>query len=145
MIPIKILTQPDDVTCGPTCLHAVYQYYGDNIPLPEIIETVKYMKTGGTLAANLGIHALQRGYSAKMYSYNLELLDPSWFSEEVDLIEKLKQQMKVKKQNRLRFASRTYIEFLQAGGEISSDELSSELLKDYFNQKIPILAGLSAT
>ena len=25
--------QPDDSTCGPTCLHAVYRYHGDDVPL----------------------------------------------------------------------------------------------------------------
>ena len=24
---LEILNQPDDVTCGPTCLHAVYRYF----------------------------------------------------------------------------------------------------------------------
>ena len=34
-LPITILPQPDDTTCGPTCLHAVYGYYDDSIPLQE--------------------------------------------------------------------------------------------------------------
>ena len=27
-LDVPILTQPDDSTCGPTCLHAVYAYHG---------------------------------------------------------------------------------------------------------------------
>ena len=33
MIDLKIQTQPDDETCGPTSLHAIYQFYGLDIPL----------------------------------------------------------------------------------------------------------------
>jgi ABC-type bacteriocin/lantibiotic exporter with double-glycine peptidase domain len=34
---LDILPQPDDTTCGPTCLHAVYRYWGDEIPLAQVI------------------------------------------------------------------------------------------------------------
>ena len=29
---LDILPQPDDSTCGPTYLHAVYRYWGDVLP-----------------------------------------------------------------------------------------------------------------
>ena len=77
-IKLDILPQPDDYTCGPTCLHAVYNYYGDKISLLKVIEEVPTLYSGGTLAVMLGCHALQRGYKASIYSYNLELFDPSW-------------------------------------------------------------------
>ena len=26
-LPLEMLAQPDEVTCGPTCLHAIYRYW----------------------------------------------------------------------------------------------------------------------
>ena len=34
---LDILPQPDLFTCGPTSLHAVYRYHGDDIPLEQVI------------------------------------------------------------------------------------------------------------
>ena len=28
-LPVDMLAQPDEVTCGPTCLHAIYRYWGN--------------------------------------------------------------------------------------------------------------------
>ena len=36
-LPVETLPQPDETTCGPTCLHAVYRYWGDREPLETII------------------------------------------------------------------------------------------------------------
>lgn len=41
--PIEILPQPDDSTCGPTSLHALYSYYGDAVPLAQVIEEVHFL------------------------------------------------------------------------------------------------------
>ena len=147
MIPINILTQPDDETCGPTSLHAVYQYYGDSISLEQTIAEVTYLEEGGTLAVLLGCHALARGYKAKIYTYNLSVFDPTWFDDnQQDLIEKLQTQKKIKNNNfKLHKASDGYIEFLSSGGKLLFADLTSSLLTRYFKQQIPILAGLSAT
>ena len=79
VLDFDMQTQPDDVTCGPTCLQALYNYYGDGIPLKEVIQEVKQLKLGGTLAVMLGNHALKRGYKARIYTYNLTVFDPTWF------------------------------------------------------------------
>jgi hypothetical protein len=36
-LPVQTLPQPDETTCGPTCLHAVYRYWGDTESLDTII------------------------------------------------------------------------------------------------------------
>lgn len=59
---LEILPQPDDTTCGPTCLHAVYSYFGDALDLSTVIGEVQTLEEGGTLAVLLGLHALRRGY-----------------------------------------------------------------------------------
>jgi Peptidase_C39 like family len=142
-----IKAQPDEVTCGPTCLHALYQYYNDNISLKQVIQEVKSLKTGGTLAVMMGNHALKRGYKATIYTYNLNVFDPTWFKlPSGKMISNLKRQMRYKsKRRKLQVASRSYIKFLEAGGEILYEELNDDLLKNYLKKSVPILTGLSAT
>ena len=142
---LQILPQPDDTTCGPTCLHAVYNYYGDDIPLFQVIKEVKGLDEGGTLAVFLGIHALKRGYSATIYTYNLQLFDPTWFRSGVDLAERLYRQAQCKPHGKLRLATDGYLEFLDRGGKIEYRDISISLLKKFLTRAIPILSGLSAT
>jgi hypothetical protein len=147
VLGFDIQAQPDEVTCGPTCLQALYRYYGDTIPLKDVILGVKQLKTGGTLAVMLGNHALKRGYKAHIYTYNLNVFDPTWFKESSEkMVRNLEEQMKFKsKRRKLQVASTAYIKFLQAGGKLHNSELQAELIKNYLKKGIPILTGLSAT
>ena len=88
-LALSILPQPDDATCGPTCLHAVYGYYGDRLPLEDVIAETPTLPGGGTLGAYLGCHALRRGYKAKLYTFDLSVFDVTWFAPGVDLAAKL--------------------------------------------------------
>lgn len=143
---VRILPQPDDVTCGPTSLHAVYLHYGLQIELPQLIKEIEFLEEGGTLAVFLGIDALKRGFRARLYSFNLRVFDPTWAAlGRDDLIAKLKTQLLKKKGSKFVQASKAYIRFLEMGGEIVFKELSSQLLQNYFRAKQPVLAGLSAT
>ena len=144
-LDISIARQPDDVSCGPTCLQAIYNYYGDDPPIEQLVEEVRMLDEGGTLAVFLANHALSNGYSARIYTYNLQLFDPSWFSAGVDLAERLKGQSRHKRNRRLRIATRGYLEFLQLGGELRFRDLSAGLIRDTLRRGIPILTGLSAT
>jgi hypothetical protein len=142
---IAMLPQPNDVTCGPTCLHAIYHFHGDLISLDQIISEVEYLETGGTLAVLLGLHALNRGYEVIINVLDLELFDPTWFIQPTDLIEKLEAQMLYKKSKKLQLASKAYIKFLKLGGKVISRDISSRFLKESFDRYGPILSGLSST
>lgn len=146
-LQFDIHAQPDEITCGPTCLHALYHYYGKNIPLKEVITGVKKLRTGGTLAVMLANHALQQGYDATIYTYNLQVFDPTWFAHPSEkIIEFLQAQMKFKsKKRKLEVASLAYIKFLSAGGQIRYAELDHTLIKEHLSRGVPILTGLSAT
>lgn len=142
----EMLPQPDPTSCGPTCLHAVYQYFGDDISLDQVIREVPSLETGGTLGVMLACHALQRGYQAKIYSYNLHMFDPSWFAKgHVDVRERLRAQAKLKKDRRLRFATEFYLEFLERGGTLHLEDLTPGLLRRFVKTGIPVLTGLSST
>jgi hypothetical protein len=143
---LKILTQPDDSTCGPTSLHAVYQYFDDDISLEKVISEVHFLEEGGTLAVYLGCHALKRGYKAKIYTYNLHVFDPTWFMQNNQkIIDNLQEQLLHKSDPKLRNASMAYMEFLKLGGELKCTDLTLSLLKNYFKHGVPVLTGLSAT
>ncbi|HPF71947.1 MAG TPA: cysteine peptidase family C39 domain-containing protein, partial [Candidatus Krumholzibacteria bacterium] len=76
VLPFEIAPQPDETTCGPTCLHAIYRYYGDDIPLDQVVREVPTLEQGGTLAVLLAGHALARGYRAAIHTYKLQIFDP---------------------------------------------------------------------
>lgn len=141
----EILAQPDDLTCGPTCLQAVYAFHGDETPLTDVIREVPRLENGGTLAVLLGIHALRRGYGATLYSWDLGIFDPTWFQEPVDLAAKLTQQVKAKDNPRLRVATKAYLTFLALGGRVRHGDFEPELLRRYLRVGRPILTGLNST
>ncbi len=143
---LAILPQPNDSACGPTCLHAVYRYYGDAMRLEQVMEETAHLEEGGTLAAMLGCHALDRGYEATIYTYNLLAFDPTWFAAGArPLGESLRAQMAAKNVPKLHTATRAYLGFLRRGGKIHMEDLTTALIRKYLNRQVPILTGLSAT
>lgn len=143
---LSILPQPDDVTCGPTSLHSVYKFLGEEINLQELIQQIEMLEGGGTLAVYLGIDAIKRGYKATVYSYNLRIFDPSWFSFDSDqLIDKLEKQLEYKDGKRFKKTCGAYLEFLKTGGKLKFDLLEPQLIKQYTEKGIPVIAGLSST
>jgi len=145
-LDFSISAQPNETTCGPTCLHAVYNYYEDTIPLDRVIEEVDALGEGGTLAVYLACHALRRGYSATIYTYNLHVFDPTWFAVRgVDIAEKLRAQADAKPDPKLRGAIAGYLEFIRLGGELRFRDLTAKLIREPLKQGLPIVTGLSAT
>lgn len=143
---LQIRSQPDEMTCGPTCLHAVYHYYGLEMPLNRLIGEIPQLEDGGTLAVNLANHALVHGFEASIISYNLQIFDPTWFKEcGTDFKQKLKEQARVKPDRKLRRVTADYLEFLDLGGIVTHEEMSPALLARLLDDDIPILTGLSAT
>ena len=144
---LDISPQPNGTTCGPTCLHAAYRYFDDPIPLHQVVSEVKQLEGGGTLAVYLGSHALARGYKATIYTFDLRLFDPTWFVPgNRDMAEKLKRQRDYKRGVAgLDVATDAYLEFLNLGGRIEFEVLTTSLLRRYLNRSLPLLTGLSAT
>lgn len=145
-LTLDILPQPDDTTCGPTCLQAVYRYYDDSMPLAQLIAEAGTLEGGGTLEVLLACHALRRGYRATIYTYNLQIFDPTWFTAPiVDLEDRLTRQLAAKDHNKLAVATGAYLDFLRLGGVLRFQDLTASLVRKYLKQGKPILCGLSAT
>ncbi len=146
-LQVEMLPQPDDVTCGPTCLHALYRYYSLEIPLPQVVQEVPQLDGGGTLAVLLGCHALKQGFNAEIYTYNLQMFDPTWWAPGPSpLKERLLAQLAFKQGRRkLQVGTEAYLEFLELGGTVRFQDLTPALIRKYLVRGQPIITGLSAT
>jgi hypothetical protein len=145
-LPVSILPQPDETTCGPTCLQAIYRYWGGDESLEGLISRTGKLEQGGTFAVLLACDALRRGYDAAIYTYNLNVFDPSWFTEpNVDIADRLRRQREVKTDYRLRHATEGYLEFLSLGGRLRMTDPSRGLVHGLLRRGLPILTGLSST
>ena len=145
-LPISTLPQPDETTCGPTCLHAVYNYWGTDVPLAQVIERIHKLKHGGTFAIFLACDALRQGYQATVYTYNLTVFDPTWFVSGVDIAERLRRQREAKKEDtRVQQVTPGYLEFLRLGGRLRLADLSPPLIRGLLRRDLPIITGLSST
>ncbi|MCU0841493.1 MAG: C39 family peptidase [Thiobacillaceae bacterium] len=145
-LPVRMLPQPDETTCGPTCLHALYRFWGETEPLQAVIaRTRKLEDGGGTFAVFLACDALRHGYRAVIYTYNLMVFDPTWFAPGVDIAERLRRQRQAKHDTRLRHATEGYLEFLALGGRLRFVDLTRALIRGILRRGQPILTGLSST
>ena len=126
----------------------MYRHWGDAISLSEVIGQTRELREGGTLDAFLAQHALRRGYRATIFMHNLSLFDPTWFSlSREQIIDKLRQQLEYKQDThpKIGIATKSYIEFLQLGGELRMADLTGALLRRYLSRGVPLLTGLSST
>lgn len=145
-LPLRMLPQPDETTCGPTCLQAVYNYWGGKVQLAEVIERTHKLRHGGTFAIFLACDALRQGYQATIYTYNLTVFDPTWFVPEVDIAERLQLQREEKQHDaRLQHVTEGYLEFLRLGGRLRLSDLSRPLIRGLLRRNLPIITGLSST
>lgn len=147
-LDFKIEEQPDNTSCGPVCLKAVYEYYHTNVELTDLVNDIhQFEEGGGTLAVMLAKHALSMGFKTKMYSYNLNLFDPTWFKlSHTELIAKLNERKTIKNYDK-KYVTTTdaYIEYINFGGELHFKDLKRGMITKYLKNNIPILTGLSST
>jgi hypothetical protein len=144
-LPVTMLAQPDGTTCGPTCLHAIYRYWGERESLRKIIARTRRLEHGGTYAVFLACDALRRGFEATIYTYNLTVFDPTWFRPGVDIADRLRRQRDKKHDTVLGRATEGYLDVLALGGRLRLADLSRALVRGILRRRLPILTGLSST
>lgn len=145
-LPLQHFQQPDDVTCGPTCLRKVYGFYGIDLRLDEVLGEIDRNEDGGTLAVYLAIAAARRGFRARIYSYDLRIFDPTWKGLGPGaLTGKIQARLPYLRHPKARNAGEAYLEYLRLGGTLAFNELTPRLLKEILDRDHPVLAGLSAT
>jgi len=144
-LPIKIQPQPDETTCGPTCLAAVYRFWGEKDTLSQVIGRTRRLAHGGTFAVFLAVDALKKGFEATIYTYNLMVFDPTWFDGQTDITERLCAQRERKQDPRVALATEGYLEFLASGGQLKLEDLTRSLIRGLLQRGLPIITGLSST
>jgi hypothetical protein len=122
------------------------------VSLKQVISGVERLRSGGTIAELLACDALRRGFAATIYTYHLQMFDPTWFAADgvahdpADLSERLSQQLKVRRgSSRLKAGTRACQEFLRLGGVLRMQDLTSDLIVRHLTRGIPIITGLSST
>ncbi len=145
-LEVAVSPQPDDESCGITCLQAIYNYYGHHTELERLKEEVAHWQTGGTVSVNLARHALAAGFSAEIYTYNIRIFDPTWKNLAAqDLERKLKMRQRKIRSKRQKKVIGFYLDFLRRGGVLRFDDLDEDLLDKFFAEGKPVICGLSAT
>ncbi len=144
-ISISIEAQPNETTCGPTCLHAIYDFYNKPYNLDDLIKEIPELELGGTLGVMLGNHALLRNFNVTIYTYNMRIFDPTWFVKGVDIRDKLVTSRTLVKDEKKKIAIAQYIQFLDNGGVLKFKDLTRSLLRRFLKKRQPILTGLSST
>ena len=145
-IPLELPPQPTETSCGPTCLHGLYRFYGVDLCLDQIIRDIETVPGGGTLGVYLANHALLRGFTARLYTWNLRVFDPTWFPAlSAPLAAKLRASLPLRHKPKLRQAIQAYARFCELGGEIRMEDLNGALIRKILLQNHPILTGLSST
>ncbi|MEZ5300623.1 MAG: hypothetical protein R3F11_08185 [Verrucomicrobiales bacterium] len=148
----SINPQPTATSCGPTCLHAVYHFFGLDLTVASLMRAVPTVAGGGTIAVWLGVDALRRGFRARLYTCNLRVLDPTWFPPEPGkppdralLRAKIAAATKARRRPKERGELKALAEFLDLGGDLRMEPLSPSLLRRFLRAGLPIIAGLSCT
>lgn len=145
-LAVQRFLQPDDMTCGPTCLRKVYDFYGFDVDMDSVVDAIERNEDGGTLAVFLGMAAMRRGLRARIFSYDLQIFDPTWTHlPRAELIRKIRARSPYLTDAKRRGAAVAYVRYLEKGGELAFDELTPALLKTIIDRGHPVLAGLSAT
>lgn len=141
---VEIEPQPTIVACGPTCLHAVYRYFGREISIATIVDEVNHKVVEGCFDGALGVHAICAGLSARIASVNLRVLDPSWFVGH-GIREALVAAGNKTSELSLKNAALAYAAFVNAGGELALGGITFESIVNSISRSIPVIVGLSST
>ena len=89
---------------------------------------------------------MRRGYDVTIYTYNVDLFDPTWFTlANEEIRARLAAQAEVKPWSRLQAATPGYDEFLRLGGKLKLRDLEPSLLRKFLKRGTPVVTGLSAT
>lgn len=145
-LDVTVSKQPDDESCGITCLQAIYNYYGVETTLARLKEQIEHWQTGGTVSVNLARNALALGFAAEIYTYNVKIFDPTWKDLAAkDLEKKLKQRQRKIRSKKQKKVIGFYLDFLRKGGVLRFDDLDEDLFDRLFKDHKPVICGLSAT
>jgi len=142
-IPLEPVCQPDECSCGLSCLKMVLACHGRSFFHDDLNELTPPNPDIGLYDSHLGLAAIQLGFAATIYTYNYRIFHPIWNRlSRKDLMGKLATRQMCAMTPQQALAAELYIEFLRAGGELLFYPLSRELILAHFNRDLPLIAAL---
>ncbi len=146
VLPVQRIVQPDDTTCGPTCLAQVMRAFGADVDVPSLAASLCRNPDGGTLAVHLGQLALDRGWRARLYPFGMRVFDPTWWEVDLDRIAALLgARAHALPAGSARDEVLAWQRFVASGGRLGFHEPSPELFVDILATGRPVICGLNAT
>ena len=142
-ISIDRYAQPDNITCGPTSLRMVMNYYGKEVSHEDVMEHFTIFPGIGVLDPHIAMAAMNYGFNVKIISYNYRVIHPSWESLSSDmLLKKLQDYMPEITNYKDSVSASGYINYLKRGGRIEYYPLSKELIVSYLKEGQILIAAL---
>lgn len=146
VLPVPRIVQPDDTSCGPTCLAQVLRFFGDRRPPAELRRRLRRNPDGGTLAVHLGRLALELGHHARLHPLGVRVFDPTWWAlDQATLRDRLARRAAGLADPEGRELAAAWLDYVDAGGHLAFHEPSPALLVRILDRGHPIICGLSAT
>jgi hypothetical protein len=147
-LQLDILAQPDNVTCGPTCLHAVYRFYGDQLPLDQVIQRDSAASRRWDIGCFAGVPRFAPRLRRDHFDVQSADLRPDLVSAPISLAWRIVCELRWPSSgsSKLACGERGLSGIAtDLGGRIQMEDFTSRLIRRYLKREIPILTGLSAT
>jgi len=142
-LPLERYAQPTNVTCGPTSLRMVMNYYDKPVSQEEIMRHFTLYPGIGVLDPHMAMAAMDYGFKVKTISYNYRVIHPAWEKLPPDsLLAKLQAYLPQIKNYKDSVAAAGYIQYLKRGGRIEFQPLDRVLIVNYLKQGMPVIAAL---
>lgn len=140
---VERFAQPDNITCGPTSLRMVLNYYGKSVSHEEMMKHFTLFPGIGVLDPHICLAAKAMGFQAKTISFNFRVIHPSWtrLSRE-ELLAKLKEYLPGIANYKDSVSTAGYIRWLEQGRRVEFQTLSRRLIVSYLQKGIPVIAAL---
>jgi hypothetical protein len=145
-LPVPRVVQPDDTTCGPSCLAQVAGFFGQQHTVPALAAGLSRLHHGGTLGVFLALRAMELGFEAAVYPLGVRVFDPTWWQLDAPaLVDRLHRRRDTLTEPLDREVIDAWVRFLRAGGHLRFAELTPALLRGAIDRGHPLICGLNVT
>ncbi len=141
-LTIPYFPQEKNNSCGLACLRMMLAYHDDLVTEKELSKQID-AHSFGAFSTDLGLIALKRGYKVHCKTMYLPLVDPLKIKPNTEITLEMLQKLHVPAKTQMTYDS--WINYLQAGGELIYDLPSQNQLNMALDQNIPVLISLTLT
>ncbi|KKQ94442.1 MAG: hypothetical protein UT66_C0017G0005 [candidate division CPR2 bacterium GW2011_GWC1_39_9] len=135
--------------CAPTSISMIMKFFGKDYSPDYITKTIggitKDSKGNevGTLNIDLAIFSQEKGFETYCYTYNIELLKPSFVRlDRPELKQEIEELLKAEKNDFDKRVLSAYLKFIDLDGVLEMKMPSLKLVENYILKGIPVLISL---